>query len=232
MTNHIPIILLSRYSSSRLPGKALMKINNVPLLGHIINKFEKSFGENWGLVATSTESSDDLIEEYCLQRKSNYYRGSLENVALRFLEAAEMLNSEYVIRITGDSLFIDTDIIAEGLDIVKHNHYDIVSNRMLKMYPVGQTIEIVRVEYYKSNFKYFNKPGHFEHVTSYFYEEKTDCKFFHMTNARGTFRENSHAIDTLEDMNLAKQLFSKFPSDIYSMNYLEIETELVRLKNL
>ena len=56
-------VVLSRYSSQRLPGKALRLIGDVPLLGHIVTKITQAFPKTPVVVATSIEPSDDPIQE-------------------------------------------------------------------------------------------------------------------------------------------------------------------------
>ena len=84
----IGFIILSRYSSSRLPGKALININGQKLLGNIIGNLKESFPEVDCIVATSNEQEDDLIQEYCDKSFTKCFRGDLEDVSKRFLDCS------------------------------------------------------------------------------------------------------------------------------------------------
>ena len=58
----IGLIIFARLNSSRLPGKALLEISGRPLLGHVIDRAKKISKQYPLVIATSNESSDDLIE--------------------------------------------------------------------------------------------------------------------------------------------------------------------------
>ncbi len=225
-----PIILLSRYSSSRLPGKALLPIKGLPLIEHIVKRFQIHFGNDWGILATSVEKSDDAIHDFAVSKGINCFRGSLENVAKRFLDASIITNQKYVVRITGDSIFIDQNIIREFTDIAMKGDYDLVSNRKSKTYPIGQTVEVIKVETFEKEYKHFSRPDHFEHVTSYFYEDSLkEFKIAHINNPLGTHRTISMAIDTPEDYQRACLIFDKLGDDVYNSDYLIIENEYRKL---
>lgn len=225
-----PIILLSRLSSKRLPGKALIEINGTPLIGHLIKRFNINLGENWGLVATSIESSDDPLASYVSSLGVNCQRGSLNNVAERFMEAASTTGKEYVVRITGDSLFIDTAIIEDLVEIAINESADLVSNRKYQTYPVGQTVEVVKVTTFVKEYHNFNKPEHFEHVTQYFYEEgRAFLNVIHVKNPAGIHRSLSMAIDTAKDLEIADMIISKLGGEVYHLDYKAIENEYKRI---
>ena len=64
MTSRIGLIIFARNSSKRFPRKAMMKINNRELLGHVIDR-AKMIGEEYPLVlATSNDNSDDEIVNF------------------------------------------------------------------------------------------------------------------------------------------------------------------------
>lgn len=225
-----PIILLSRFSSTRLPGKALLLIKGLPLIEHIIKRFQIHFGNNWGLLATSVEKSDEAIYNFAISKGIDCFRGSLENVAKRFLDAATIINQKYVVRITGDSIFIDQNIIRKFTEIAVNGDYDLVSNRKSKTYPIGQTVEVIKVETFEKEYNHFSTPDHFEHVTSYFYEDDLmKCNIAHINNPLGAHRSISLAIDTLEDYQRACIVFDKLGDDIYNADYLMIENEYRKL---
>ena len=82
----IAALIFSRYSSQRLPGKALMDIYGRCLLGRVIDRTKLIKGIDKIIVATSSDESDDPIIKF-LEREDVYiYRGSLDNVFSRALE--------------------------------------------------------------------------------------------------------------------------------------------------
>ena len=53
------ILIPSRMSASRLPGKPLLRINDLPIISHVVNKAKKS---NIGRVVVCTEDEEILKE--------------------------------------------------------------------------------------------------------------------------------------------------------------------------
>ena len=84
MSTKIGAIVLSRFDSTRLPGKALRKVKNKPLIEYVIEKAHKVKGVNGVCVATSNRNVDDPIVDFCKQNQVSVFRGSGEDVAERF----------------------------------------------------------------------------------------------------------------------------------------------------
>ena len=103
----IGISILSRYSSKRLYGKALIKINGKKLLSHIIDKINYDIPNIQTCITTSIDNTDDIIIDFCKRNNYNYFRGSLENVADRILKCGIENKSDYIIRLNGGNRFID-----------------------------------------------------------------------------------------------------------------------------
>jgi len=220
------IVLLCGFTSNRLPGKILMPLAGKPVLQHIISRLASLSLPV--CVATSNEVSDGPIVAYCKEHNINYFRDDLHNVALRFLNCALQMNVEYAVRITGDSVFIDPRIVKQLITVALNSGYDLVSNRNSKMYPVGQTVEVMKVETFRQYYPQFSTPGDFEHVTQFFYrnEETLPIKIFHATNPDGNQRLVSMAIDTPEDFARAQIVVQKMGDAIESATYLDIIKKL------
>ena len=90
--SRVGAIIEARMSSSRLPGKVLMKINKRPVLDLLIERIKFVNEIDQIIVATTTSKKDDILEEYCNANNIICYRGSEENVMQRVLEAAKKKN--------------------------------------------------------------------------------------------------------------------------------------------
>ena len=86
--NNIICIIQARMSSSRLPGKSLLKINGVPCVEMVINRVKKSKYINNIWVACSEHLSDDVLSNYLKLLNINIFRGSLNDVLSRYLSIA------------------------------------------------------------------------------------------------------------------------------------------------
>ena len=81
-------LIQARMSSKRFPGKMLRKIKNKPLIDYVWERCNLSTVDEWAVV-TSDESSDDVLCEYLADKKIEYFRGNLDDVASRFISAVE-----------------------------------------------------------------------------------------------------------------------------------------------
>ena len=106
------ILIPSRMSASRLPGKPLLRINGLPIISHVVSKAEKS---NIGRVVVCTEDEEILKEvkknggEAILT--SNKHKSGSDRIFEAFTKL-EINNIDYVLNLQGDEPNIDeNDII-------------------------------------------------------------------------------------------------------------------------
>lgn len=201
------IIVLCRFNSSRLPGKILKKINGKPLLLYIIERL-KSVSEQYSIVVcTSEEVTDNPIVEFCAENDINIYRGSLDNVALRFMNCAFENDFENAVRINGDNLFLDDDLVLKLIHTHEKEGYLFSSNVKERTFPKGMSVEIVNVKYYQEEFVNFEK-NDLEHVMTYFYRQESDKHKYHY-NEKQVPSGLNFAIDTQEDFLKASKIINK-----------------------
>lgn len=104
-------IIQARMSSSRLPGKVLMDIAGRPMLEHMLGRTMRAGTVDAIVVATTTDPSDDVLEQFCLAKGVPCYRGSLPDVLDRMYHAAIQFHADVVIRLTADCPLIDPAVI-------------------------------------------------------------------------------------------------------------------------
>lgn len=166
------ILIQSRLNSARFPGKALHKINDVPLILRVYKQIRKSKYRNKVVVALSNAKSDNRLAFFLKEKKINFFRGSLNNVAKRLFDTSIHHKSKFFMRINGDSPLIKPSIIDRAIELHKNNKkYDIITNVMPRTYPKGQSVEIISTEILNKYVKFFNKFDK-EHVTTFFYKKK------------------------------------------------------------
>jgi spore coat polysaccharide biosynthesis protein SpsF (cytidylyltransferase family) len=169
-------IIQARTNSKRFPKKALYKINSIPLIIRVLDNVSKSKLVTKAIIATSKEKSDDILINLVKKFKYKFFRGSLNNVALRMLQAAKNNNAKYFIRINGDSPLIDYRIIDYAIETMKKNkNADLITNVFPRVYPSGLSVEIIKTKILKDNILNFNLYEK-EHVTSYFYSNSKHFK--------------------------------------------------------
>tara|TARA_B100000401_G_C52630263_1_gene635645 strand:- start:170 stop:844 length:675 start_codon:yes stop_codon:yes gene_type:complete len=220
------IIIQARLSSSRLPNKVLMEIKGTPLLQFLVERLNTVFDKSKLLVATSTRIEDDKIESFCNELNIQCYRGSLNDVSRRFLEAANLKQAKAFARINGDSPLIDPYIVKKALDIYTNGSYDLVTNAFPRTYPAGQSAEVINSRTFSKVYKFMSTEEHFEHVTSYFYENPSKYNIKNFTNIKN-LSDHRLVVDTEND-------FIKITKIIKSMNMSHINygyKELVKMND-
>lgn len=180
--NSVGVVILARLSSRRLPGKALMLINDKEAIGHVLERVSMVFDKAKIIIATSTESSDNPLVTYAKAKNIQVYRGSLENVSTRFYEAAKILNVRFACRINGDNIFLAIDILQKMKGLAETNKYLFISNVMNRTFPKGMSVEIVDCDFYmKCLDSISSNKFHSEHVMTFFYNNinKDSCYFLY-----------------------------------------------------
>ena len=106
------ILIPSRMSASRLPGKPLLRINDLPIISHVVNKAKKS---NIGRVVVCTEDEEILKEVKNNGGEAILTNSKHKSGSDRIFEAFTKLkinNVDYILNLQGDEPNIDeNDII-------------------------------------------------------------------------------------------------------------------------
>ncbi|WP_127136070.1 cytidylyltransferase domain-containing protein [Flagellimonas oceanensis] len=208
------IIILCRFNSSRLPGKILKKINGKTILEYIIERLSPLKNDYPIVVCTSAEISDDPIEKFCQDKGWEVYRGSLENVAERFKNCANQYGFSSAVRINGDNIFVDPELVKKIIQEHELGGYLFSSNVKDRTFPKGMSVEVVNINYYEKKYPFFTESD-CEHVMTYFYKIEEDMHKFHY-NTVNYGKTLNFAIDTQEDFERASNVIDKMnPRDIF-----------------
>jgi spore coat polysaccharide biosynthesis protein SpsF len=135
-------IIQARMGSSRLPGKVLLKINDKPVLQHLIERIKKSKQVTHVCIATSTHKQDDPIVELCKKLKINYFRGSEDDVLLRVTKAASYMKAAFVVDITGDCPLVDPELIDIFIKTLKKEKLNYIGNIIIRSFADGFDIQV------------------------------------------------------------------------------------------
>ena len=153
----INFFIQARMSSKRLPGKVLLKIKNKTVLEHIFQNLRKSQFKNKIIVLTSNNKEDNKIIKICRKNKIEYFRGSLNNVYKRFIDALDIFKCDAFVRISADSPMINSKIIDKAIKKYKTCKFDIVTNCFPKTFSKGLSVEIIKVKTFRSTFNHIKK---------------------------------------------------------------------------
>jgi spore coat polysaccharide biosynthesis protein SpsF (cytidylyltransferase family) len=207
-------IIQARMGSTRLPGKVLVDIHGKSLLEHCITRLSQSKKIDKWIVATTTESHDDVINEACKALGVICYRGSEWDVLDRFYQAAisQSENPNLIVRICCDNPIHDGEVVDYAIDQFHRFGTDYFANgNEGPLYSEdGITTEVFTFDSLKIAWSESKLLSEREHVTPYI---KRSGKFscgWRKFSSEYTFKLS---VDTPNDLALCKILFRDLGND-------------------
>lgn len=155
----------ARMTSSRLPGKVLLKAEGKPMLEHLVNRLRTVPSLNGIVLATTYNSADNILEKFSEDIGIDCYRGSENDVMARVIGAAESVNGDVIVEITGDCPIIDPQIIEQTIRMFKQHNADYVSNVQVRSYPDGMDTQVFSLDTLRRSAAMTNNLLDREHVT-------------------------------------------------------------------
>lgn len=171
MNRSITAIIQARAGSGRFPGKVLYPLAGKPALGQMIASVLQALDRRMIHIATSVNPENAAVADIAAENGVNIFRGDEYNVASRFKDILESVSCEWFMRLSGDSPLLDYRIILSAAELLEDG-VDIVTTTSPRNYPSGMNVEIMRKKTFLSAYPDFTEPGHFEHVTTYFYDHR------------------------------------------------------------
>jgi len=223
--------------SSRLPGKVLLDIAGQPMLVRVVERARRASSVSEVVVATTTDPSDDPIEEFCRQRGYPVYRGSLFDVLDRFYGAARQFQADVIVRITADCPVIDPDVIDHTVAAFWSHQADFAANRLpppwKRTWPIGLDTEVCSFAALERAWKEAALPYEREHVMPYFYDVEDRFNIV-VTDHDPDYGSQRWTVDTPEDLALMREIFSRFKGqDTFTwldvLHLMEKEPQLTRI---
>jgi spore coat polysaccharide biosynthesis protein SpsF len=106
-----------RMTSTRLPGKVMLKSCGKPMLQHIVERLSRVKKIDEIVFATTTNADDDCILTLSKKLGVSCFRGAENDVLKRVLLAAKKYEGDIIVEITGDCPLIDPDITSQTIVI-------------------------------------------------------------------------------------------------------------------
>lgn len=211
----VAAIIQARMGSTRLPGKILKEILGKTLLEYQLERVERAQAIDDIIIATTTNKNDDPIVMLCEKLKVKYFRGSEQDVLLRYYEAATKFHTDVIVRLTSDCPIIDPDVIDRVIREYLNNQekVDYVSNTIERTFPRGLDTEVIPYHILEVAHKKANLPAYREHVTAYIYHNPQDYKLLNVLNEQD-LSQHRWTVDTIEDFDL----IDKIITNLYSNN--------------
>jgi spore coat polysaccharide biosynthesis protein SpsF len=219
-------ILQARMSSSRLPGKVLMDIEGIPMIGRQLERIREAKLLDEIVVATSTDPSDDVLTKYVESIGVHVQRGSLSDVLQRFVDVLDVSNCKTVVRLTADCPLADSEVIDGAVDLFLNSNVDYVSNSLDRTFPRGLDVEVIRQEVLREVAQVDFRPMSREHVTYGIYT-RTDIYSTKNLLQNPSFSKFRWTVDTQKDLDFVRCVFKNLPTRNSNFHQREILNWLI-----
>ena len=204
------IFIQARMSSSRSPGKVAADIFGKPMVLRQLERLRDGNKDIEIVCVTSTDSTDNLIEEICSENNFHCFRGSLDNVLNRYISAADFFNVKNIIRIGGDDPLVDVDQVDILISEQKKTDADFLFTSHKNGWPLGTVAELISVHALKYIAAKTRDPLYLEHISPWFHHNCDDYKCIPV-NAPSHLRRAEYffTVDYPEDLVMVTSIFEK-----------------------
>lgn len=218
-------IIQARMGSTRLPGKVLMPLGGLTVLGCVVDRLSRCRRLDAIVVATSVLAADDAVAQEATRLGAQVTRGSADDVLARFAAAAQEASAQVIVRITSDCPLIDPDLVDAMLGAFENQVCDYLSNTVKRTFPRGLDTEIFTDAALNRALRDAHEPYQREHVTPYFYQHPELFAIRQYTDVSGADRAQMRwTLDTPEDYAFLSAVYAACahtrPSDVRTADVL------------
>lgn len=229
--SNVVAIIQARMGSTRLPGKIMLNLLGKTVLWHVVNRVSKAKLINGLIVATTVNSEDDIIAEFCKNNDILVFRGSEKDVLDRYYQCAKEYKVKNIVRITSDCPLHDPNVMDIVISEYLRGNYDYVSNTIKYTFPDGFDVEVFSFEALVEAWEDAKLPSEREHVTLYIKNNKKFQKKNIFSNNK--YPANRCSLDYMEDYEFMKRIYEGIEREMFYiddiMNYVRKKTEILKI---
>jgi len=212
--NNLGIILQARTGSTRMPEKVILPFYQEQSILDLLFEKVKKLGVML-VLATTINPSDDRICALATKHEVPVFRGSENDVLVRFIQAARQFGFSKIIRVCADNPFLDlagmkTLISAFGESNSDYLGFQLAGNKPSILTHFGFWTEAVRLDALEKAKKLTSEKLYHEHVTNFIYShpEMFDVKFIPADQLVFSRTDIRMTLDTPEDFEIQKEIFA------------------------
>jgi spore coat polysaccharide biosynthesis protein SpsF len=209
------ITIEARMRSTRLPGKVLKPILGRPMLALMIERLQHVWQADQIVVATTDNPADDPIANLAQRLGVRWFRGSEDDVLDRVLRAAQSVNADLIVEMTGDCPLIDPGLIDQMITTFKTNSVDYCANILSRTYPRGMDTQVFPIKILAQVSELTQNPADHEHVSLYIYEHPERFRLLNIASGLPPqVADLRLTVDTPEDFELVQAIYQ----ELYPIN--------------
>lgn len=206
----ITAIIQARLGSTRLPAKTLVDLHGKTLLQRVIDRAAAIPKVQRVVVATTVLAEDDLVAACAERCGADAYRGSVDDVLDRFLQAARGVGASVIVRVTADDPFKDPVVSGRVLEefLRRAPDVDYVSNTLEPTWPEGLDIEVFSRDALERAGKEATLKSEREHVTPYIYNHPDRFRIVQVKHTED-LSSLRWTLDYAEDLAFARAVYER-----------------------
>jgi spore coat polysaccharide biosynthesis protein SpsF (cytidylyltransferase family) len=215
------IIVQARMASTRLSGKVLMPLAGQSVLRHVLTRCAAVELADMVCCAIPDNGSCEDIAAEAERAGARVARGPEDDVLTRYLQAADMLEADVVLRVTSDCPVIDPSICNDVLRARAEAATDYASNNMPRGWPHGLDCEAFTHAALVRAAELANEPGDREHVTPWLRRNPSVSRV-NVAGPGADLAQHRWTLDYLEDYHFFEALFDALPPPPHIGSFAEI----------
>jgi spore coat polysaccharide biosynthesis protein SpsF len=205
----------ARMTSTRLPGKVLKECLGKPMMELMIERVRRCETIDEIVIATTTNKADDPLEALAKKLNVSIHRGSENDVVQRVVDAHRNAQSEIVVQLTGDCPIIDPEVVDVLVRFYRMNHFDYVSNAVIRSYPIGLDTQVSSFSILEKSLELAKTESDHEHLYATIYKRPEQFRLYHFVGPQELiWPELRLTLDTAEDLALISAVYKAlYPSN-------------------
>lgn len=226
------ILIIARLSSTRVPGKNLIPLNDIPMISRLYARLSKSKLADRVIVCTSDEQSDAPLVDHCRANGLLVGRGPLNDVMARIIEVALEFGVETIVEVLGDNPFVSGCLVDHAMAFYRQSSFEYVANFSndythnidLQKFPIGVRVQV----YDRQSAQAYRAIGleSASHPSSFLYSNphKFRVGFFGAEGPFAAYSGNERlnlSINYPKNVELAGKIFELFGNDVDVVDILQ-----------
>ena len=217
MSDTATAIVQARMGSQRCPGKSMELIGGIPVVEVVLKRLAKAERLDSVVLATSDHARDSVLADAASDLGFEVFRGHETDLMMRYVEAAEKhAAGPYIVRATGDNVFMDWAEIDRQVDAGISGGWDFVgfNNPAHAERENDFGAEFIRVGALQTVDNLTSDPYDREHVNPYFYDHADAFKVTRIDVSPDLHTAVKLDLDTPEDLALMKRIGNQVANPI------------------
>lgn len=214
-------LIQARFGSSRLPGKVFKQIGNFTALELMLQRLKLSKNLD-SIIVIAPDTEKPYFSEFNEAGVSLFF-GSEENVLQRHYSAALAFSkADIFLKIPSDCIFIDPDLIDQGIDFYKAGGFDYVTNIVPPSWPDGNDFEIFSFLV----LEWLEKSSHTslerEHTTMALWTKDHSFKMVNLQLGEDLANSYRWVLDYSEDLSFFRAIAKMFPGSLIDFGWRDL----------